>query len=167
MEDYQISQEDFRALVLSLAEMPQKVRRLVESLGEDERRWKPCADEFSATEGICHLRDIEEEGYAVRIRKLLNESEPFLSDLDGARLACERDYNNQNMMYALERFAHARSGNVAAVKDLSPDGLSRRGTFEGTGPITLGQLLSMMREHDEGHIQELENLCAHLSGANE
>lgn len=157
--------EDFQALVLWLEEMPQKVRRLVESLGEDERRWKPGEDEFSATENICHLRDIEEEGYAIRIRKLLHEGEPFLSDLDGARLAAERDYNNQDMLYALERFTHARSDNVAALKDLSPDGLSTRGTFEGVGPITLGQLLCMMREHDEGHIKDLKNLRARLSRA--
>lgn len=167
MDDHQMSPEEFEALVLSLEEMPQKVRRLVESLDERERSWKPRESEFSATENVCHLRDIEEEGYAVRIRKLLQESEPFLSDLDGARLALERDYNNQNIIDALERFAYVRSDNLAAVRDLSPDRLSNRGTFEGVGPVTLGQLLSMMREHDEGHIQELENLRARLSGVNE
>src|SRR5437870_1928117 len=101
MNDHQMSREEFQAIILLLEEMPRKVRRLVESLGEDESRWKPGLDEFSATENVCHLLDIEAEGYAVRIQKLLNESEPFLSDLDGARLARERDYNNQNMHHAL------------------------------------------------------------------
>lgn len=164
MDEHRMSVEEFQALVRTLEETPLKVRQLVESLGEGERRWKLVADEFSATESVCHLRDIEEEGYTVRIRRLLEESEPFLSDLDGARLARERDYNNQNMLDALERFARARSGNVAAVRDSQPEEINRHGLFEGVGPVTLGQLLSMMREHDEGHIKELENLHAHLSG---
>jgi hypothetical protein len=162
VDDHKWTREEFQALVFSLEEMPRKVLRLVESLGEGEKVWKPRADEFSATENVCHLRDIEEEGYAVRIRRLLEESEPFLSDLDGARLARERDYNSQNMNEALDRFARARSGNVAALRSLPPDGLNRRGTFEGTGTVTLGQLLLMMREHDDAHIRELENLRGRL-----
>lgn len=162
MNDHRMSREEFQALVLSLEETPRQVHQLVESLGEGERRWKPGPDEFSATESVCHLRDIEEEGYSVRIRRLLEESEPSLSDLDGARLARERDYNNQNMLDALNRFTDARSGNVAAVRDLSPDRLNHGGIFEGFGPVTIGQLLCMMRDHDEGHIKELKNLRALL-----
>jgi hypothetical protein len=154
--------EEFQALVHSLEEMPEKVWRLVAGLGQGEKVWKRRADEFSATENVCHLRDIEEEGYSIRIRRLLEETEPFLSDLDGARLACERDYNSQNMYEALDRFTRARSGNVAAVRSLPPDGLNRRGMFEGTGAVTLGRLLLMMREHDREHLKELESLRASL-----
>lgn len=163
MDGHTWTREEFQALVISLEAMPGKVRGLVESLGEGERSWKPQPDEFSATENVCHLRDIEEEGYSVRIRRLMEETEPFLSDLDGARLALERDYNSQNMLDALERFAEARSVNVAAVRELPPEKLSRRGNFEGTGAVTLGQLLLMMRQHDRSHLEELERLRARLS----
>jgi hypothetical protein len=162
VSNHELTREEFQALVLSLEEMPRKIMRLVENLGEGEKLWKPRADEFSATENVCHLRDIEEEGYSVRIRRLMEETEPFLSDLDGQALASERDYNSQNMYEALDRFTRARSGNVAAVKELPPDGLNRRGMFEGTGAVTLGQLLLMMREHDEAHLKELESLRASL-----
>jgi hypothetical protein len=167
MDEYKWTREDFQALVFSLEEMPRKVRRLVESLGEGEKVWKPQADEFSATENVCHLRDIEEEGYSVRIRRLMEEVEPFLSDLDGARLARERDYNSQNMNEALARFTSARSNNVAALRSMPPEGLNRRGQFEGTGAVTLGQLLLMMREHDAAHIRELEHLRGRLMGIDE
>jgi hypothetical protein len=166
MDGQSSAAEDFRALVLSLEEMPGRVRKLVAGLGESERGWKPQRDEFSATENVCHLRDIEEEGYCVRIRRLLEETEPALSDLDGARLAKERDYNNQDMLAALERFTNAREDNVAAIRSLPPESLNRSGTFEGAGAITLGQLLLMMREHDEGHLKELEGLRARLAGMN-
>lgn len=163
MDNQGMTREEFQSVVLSLEEMPQRVRQLVQGLGEGERVWKPAANEFSATENVCHLRDIEEEGYRVRIRRLVEESEPLLHDLDGARLARERDYNSQSMSDALERFARARMSNVAALRSLPPDGLERSGTFAGAGSITLAQLMMMMREHDEGHIKELESLRALLT----
>ena len=162
MDERGMTPEEFQSLVIFLEETPGRVRVLVENLGEGEKRWKPKEDEFSATENVCHLRDIEEEGYSVRIRKLLEETDPLLADLDGARLALERDYNRQNMFNALERFTSARSGNVAAVRSLPPEDLSRQGTFEGSGPITLAKLLLMMREHDRSHLTELESLRARL-----
>jgi hypothetical protein len=159
MNDGVMTREEFQALVASLEEMPGRVRSLVENLGEGQRIWKPRSGEFSATENICHLRDIEEEGYSVRIRRMMEEDEPYLHDLDGARLASERDYNSQNMKEALESFTRTRLGNVSLLRSLTPEGLKRRGTFEGTGALTLGQLLLMMREHDAAHIKELEELA--------
>ncbi len=158
MEDRQMTGEEFTELVRQLEEMPERVQLLVEGLAEEQRRWKPSDDEFSALENVCHLKDIEEEGYGVRIRKLLKEREPFLNDLDGARLAIERDYNHQDIVDALNRFTTARSGNVRAVKDLPLTELDRQGMFEGVGPVTLGRLLAMMHEHDSAHLEELTAL---------
>lgn len=163
VENHQMIDEEFQELVHSLEETPARVLALVSGMAEDAKRWKPTDEEFSATENVCHLRDLEQEGYALRIRKLMTESEPFLNDFDGARLAAERDYNNQSMKDALNVFARARLENVRAVKDLAPPELNRRGVFEGVGPVTLGQLLSMMREHDQSHIEELEALRRHLA----
>jgi hypothetical protein len=159
MKEYGIEAEEFQSLLCSLEEMPARVRGLVEGLSEDERVRKPAPEEFSATENVCHLRDIEEEGYSVRIRRLINETEPHLADLDGARLARERDYNSQSMWEALQSFTRARSQNVVALRQLPPESLQRGGTFEGAGRITLCQLLFMMQEHDAGHITELERLA--------
>ena len=38
-------------------------------------------------EHVCHLRDIEVEGYAPRLKRILSEDGPFLPDIDGRRLA--------------------------------------------------------------------------------
>jgi hypothetical protein len=46
-----------------LAETPSKVKRLLEGMGQSTLRSRPSPDEFSAVEQICHLRDIEREGY--------------------------------------------------------------------------------------------------------
>lgn len=145
-------------IATSLVRTLSEVRGLTGGFSEDQSKWKPPTGEFSVVENICHLRDIEVEGYAVRIRKILLEGQPFLMDLDGARMAKERDYNNQELDAALDAFAHAREECISTILGLSSEQLMRTGTLENTGSITLADLLEMMREHDAAHIAELNTL---------
>src|SRR5437764_1203189 len=140
------AEQEFKTLLDFLAETPQVVRQLSRELTTDELKIKPADNEFSFLENVCHLRDIEQEGYTVRIDKLLNEDEPVLPDIDGAKLAQGRDYNSQNFETGLKEFARLRERNVGALSNLSPENLSRMGTFEGAGKITLKRLAVMMRE---------------------
>ena len=158
-----MTETELQSLIAFLAETPTVVRQLVGELSADEARQRPAANEFSALEQACHLRDIEREGYAVRLRRLLSEAEPMLADINGARLARERDYQSQDFAAALEAFAQARSENMALIKTLAPDQLQLGGTLESVGRVTLAQLLEMMRAHDEEHCAELRTLGAWLS----
>jgi hypothetical protein len=153
---------EFQDLCASLAATPEKVRSLVDDLTDEELSWKPTDQDFSVLEHVCHLSDIEREGYAVRIEKLLNEEQPFLPDIDGGRLAAERKYNSQNLAPPLNAFSRSRKQNVHAVGDLPLDRLSRSGMFETVGPVTLGKLLSMMLEHDRDHLRALSDLRQRL-----
>jgi DinB superfamily len=153
-----MTEQDFQNVVSFLEEMPASIRRLTAGLARGELRWKPARDEFSALEQVCHLRDLEREGYAERIRKLLVENQPSLPDFDGSRIASERDYNNQDFESAFEDFALARAENVRVMKNLSPDQLTRGGVLEGVGAITLKELLLLMRDHDLSHRKELTDL---------
>ena len=152
------AEQEFKTLLDFLAETPQVVRQLSRKLTLDELKRKPADNEFSFLENVCHLRDIEQEGYTVRINRLLGEHEPVLPDIDGAKLAQGRDYNSQNFETGLEEFARLRERNVGALSNLSPENLSRMGTFEGAGKITLKRLAAMMREHDETHLAEFKEL---------
>jgi hypothetical protein len=149
---------ELQHLLEYLSETPRVVWQLAGALTEEDRRWRPSGAEFSVLENVCHLRDIEREGYAARIRRLLVEKEPLLPDIDGSRLARERDYNSHKMEAALDDFAGAREGNVAVLRSLTSDQLERAGVLETAGPITLSQLLRMMREHDEAHRKEIKEL---------
>lgn len=147
-----------------LAETPATLQRLVKSLPDEDWRRRVPGAEFSVLENIYHLLDIEREGYAVRIERLLREDGPVLPDIDGDRLARERDYNSQNIETALEAFGRAREGNISVLKSLSSDQLERRGTLEAVGPITLSELLRMMCAHDDAHRREIKELRDHFSG---
>ncbi len=157
-----MTQTELRALLAFLAATPEVVRQLAGALAAAGVRYKPAPTEFSALEQVCHLRDIEREGYAVRLRRLLAEDEPALPDIDGGKLARERDYQRQDFASALAAFTDARQENVALVETLAPEQLARAGLFEGVGRVTLTGVLAMMREHDEAHRVELLALSKRL-----
>lgn len=147
--------DDLQDIVDSLATTPETVASLVNRLSNRQLRFKNSPEEFSALENVCHLRDIEIEGYGERIVRILNENEPLLPDVDGGRLAVERDYNSQSLELFLQDFALARGRNIELLKGLSASQLKREGTLEGVGIISLQTLLQMMRDHDDDHIREL------------
>jgi hypothetical protein len=132
------------------------------SFTDSELRFKNSPDEFSALENVCHLRDLEVAGYAARIRQMIEEANPTLADFDGARVAAESEYNNEQAELALESFSRARKGNVALFRNLSDDELQRQGELAGVGRITLQRLAEMMSEHDEGHLDEVRALRQQL-----
>ncbi len=153
-----MNKQNLENLAEVLEEMPEFIRRLTIGLSLEELKRKPTKKEFSILEHIWHLRDIEQEGYAARIGKLLTENQPLLKDIDGDKLAEERDYNNLNFATGFEEFCQARKNNVRQIKDLTLEQLNRVGTLENVGAITLGQLLMKLLEHDEEHRQTLEKL---------
>jgi hypothetical protein len=156
--------QEFHKLIEFLEETPETVKRLTIDLSERDLRWKPSEGEFSILEQVCHLRDLEREGYAARIRKLLAENKPSLPDFDGGRFAWERDYNSQDFETALQDFEGARKENINVAGTLSSDQLNLSGVLEGVGEITLARLFMLMREHDESHREEIGDLKERLSG---
>jgi hypothetical protein len=159
-----MTDQEFHELIDFLEETPEMVRRLTIDMSEGNLKWKPSESEFSALEQVCHLRDLEREGYGVRIRKLLTEHQPSLPDFDGGRLAVERDYNQQNFETALQVFTGARKENIGVAGTLSSDKLNSGGVLEGVGEITLARLFMLMREHDQSHLEELRALRERLPG---
>jgi hypothetical protein len=153
-----MKETEFQDIITFLEETPESIRQLTAGLADGELRWKPDAGEFSALEQVCHLRDLEREGYGVRIEKLLTKTEPRLPDFEGGRIARERAYNTQDFERAFQAFSLARSRNIRALKSLTPEELNLGGVLEGVGPITLKKLCLLMLEHDQSHREELRAL---------
>jgi hypothetical protein len=161
-EERNADQADFTALLDFLHKTANELAKLTDGLSMDEFRLKTSESEFSALENLCHLRDLELEGYTSRIKRILNEGDPALTDFDGARVAAESSYNDEQPELALQRFQTARSENLQTLKTLTEEQLERSGKLEGVGNITLRRLAEMMCEHDEGHIEDLRVLRQRL-----
>src|SRR5258707_15274164 len=101
-----------------LEQTPDRVRALIEGRSEEELSFKPAPDAFSLRENVLHLRDIDVEGYEVRIAGLLAERGPYaFPDIDAAALARERNYNIQPVAPALEDFASSRARSIARLRE--------------------------------------------------
>src|SRR5436189_609918 len=141
-----------------LADFPKRVASLIGGVLDTKEKASP--GEWAIVENVCHLRDIESEGYSVRIDQLLHEDDPLLRDLNGNQLAIERRYIEDDCDAALRAFANARAQSVSLLRNADERAFAREGTFENAGRITLAQLVTKMREHDAGHLHDIALLVA-------
>lgn len=144
--------------ISELGDLPRFLRQFFLQTGASFRKIRPAGGGFSLTEQICHLRDLEQQGYLVRIQRVLQEDRPDLAKFDGEKVAKESDYLSQDTAAALESFEQARNASITLLAQLTEDQLLRRGRFGTFGMITMKQLIEMMLEHDRSHKAELESL---------
>jgi hypothetical protein len=155
-----MTSKEFYEICDFLGETPSSIEMVIKSLSESEVRHKPDEQDFSVLEHICHMRDIEGEGYRPRIQRLLAEDNPFLPDIDGDRLALERGYNSQEIASAFEEFSRFRAENLRVLRSVPLDKLESVGILENVGAISLAKLILMMLEHDDEHLQTINKWIA-------
>jgi hypothetical protein len=158
-----MNRRELETLLLTLESTPALVARAAEGLKPSQVRQVPATGCFSLIEHVWHLADIEREGYGARIRRILCENEPLLSDFDGERIAREREYIKRDLAEGLAALAAARARNVAKLRRIRNSEWKRRGVQDGVGPITLEDVPRMMAAHDRSHTNEIANLMAHLT----
>jgi hypothetical protein len=137
--------------------MPEFLDAALEAVGSEQAGWRPPGAEFSLLEHACHLRDLEREGYLVRVRRMLGEDGPALASFDGAAVARERDYAGQDPRIAAQEFAAARHELTGLLAPLTSRDLAREATFAGRR-VRFADVVAMMVEHDREHRVEIERL---------
>lgn len=123
------------------------------------------SEPLTAIEQICHVRDVEIDGYHVRFQRTLSEHNPTLASLDAEALAQERSYATANADAVFRSIRAARSQTLAVVSGLSEDELARPAVFEGYGAVNLRGLIHFLCSHDQQHIAGLQWLLGKLMSA--
>jgi hypothetical protein len=121
--------------------------------------------EFCVAEHVCHLRDVERDGFTPRIHSVIDEDDPLLFGFDGAGVAAASDYRSENTLDALNAFLEARRENTAAVRDVAEADFARVGHYEGGPPITLDAIVAGMLDHDRDHLDRLRPMLARAEAA--
>ena len=142
-----------------LARTPEAVREAFAGMDAGKLRRKPKPSLFSPLEDVWHLRDIEKEGYLVRIGRILSENVPVLEDLDGDRMAIERRYNELELSPAIAGFAAARAESLELLKGLPTEAWMRQAHF-ANHVIDLRALIGTMVDHDHGHLSSIRGVYA-------
>jgi hypothetical protein len=155
----------------ALAAFPDQLEAHYAAVPAEFSGWTPPAwdgipsERFTALEQVCHVRDIEIDGYHVRIRRILQETNPTLASIDSERLAVERGYASSNASQTLAAFRAARAQTISMIRQISPEQLARTGTFEGYGALSLRSLLHYLCSHDQQHLAGLQWLMGKIEAA--
>jgi len=160
-----MNRRQLETLLVTLESTPALLQRASFGLSSEQALRRPAGGGFSLLENIWHLADLEREGFGVRIRRLLSEEDPSLSNFDGDRIARERRYQDRNLGEGLAAFAAARARNLERLRSASPSDWKRRGAQEGVGHISLADIPRRMAEHDLSHTRDVAELLAEIRGS--
>jgi hypothetical protein len=146
------------ATLQALACFPDRLEAFYAAVPARRTHWTPPSwdgipsESLTAIEQVCHVRDIEIDGYQVRIERALAERNPTLPSLDTYELAKTRGYSRQNPAEALAVFRNARRRTVERIAGLDAASLERRALFEGYGWVTVRGLVHYLCSHDQQHL---------------
>lgn len=146
---------DQQALNAVLESMPDFLADVFGGISDAEACRPLPDDSFSPVEHCWHMADLEREGFAVRIRRLLAEPKPRLEDFNGGRLAAERQYKHKSLAGGIAAFREARRDNLALLQTIQSEAWARQGEQEGVGTVMLCDIPVMMAEHDAEHKKEI------------
>ena len=135
---------------------------------------RPDSVNWSPTEIVCHLRDVEEL-FQVRFHTILALDAPTIlvvgaspddlarwriaatasHPLDQERWAEDRQYRRQDPHLALAAFRRRRGDTVALLRGLSAAEWERVGIHPSRGRLTLGDWVTSLTGHDDNHVAQL------------
>ena len=146
----------------ALADFPDQLEAHFAAFAPEFVHWTPPSwdgvpsEALTALEQLCHVRDIEVDGYHVRIRRTLSEPTPTLASIDTDALVRERAYARDEPARVLAAFRAARAQTLEMIAGLSDAQLARAAVFEGYGPLTLRSLVHYLCSHDQQHLAGLQ-----------
>lgn len=155
----------------ALAAFPDALERHYAAFPREFVHWTPPSwvgvpsEPFTAIEQVCHVRDIEVEGYQVRFRRTLTEESPFLPSIDSEPIAKTRNYGGADVAQVFASFRTARAETLTMLRAVDAAGFERRADFEGYGAVTLRGLVHFLCSHDQQHLSGLQWLLGKIARA--
>lgn len=151
----------------ALAKFPAQLEAFYRAIPAASTRWSPRSwdgipsEPFNPIEQICHVRDIEIDGYQIRFRRTLTEDNPRLSTIDGLALARERAYVQADADKVFAAFRAARLETVDLLAGVADMQWQRPAIFEEHG-TTLRSLVHFLCSHDQQHLAGLQWLLGKI-----
>ena len=151
------------AFVAILRSTPAALDTLTSGLSGSAWVMHPEENEWSLTEIICHLRDVEIEVNLPRFSKVLDESNPFIAGQDTDPWVDERQYRDQDGPAALADFIAARIHLLDILDGLSLENWNRAARHAIFGPTDLKEMANIISGHDQLHIKQIHSLLPNHS----
>jgi hypothetical protein len=157
-----------RTTLEALAAFPAQLEAHYAAIPDAWRHWAPPSwdgvpsEALTAIEQVCHVRDIEVDGYQLRIARTLAEDLPLLASIDTDALVVERRYGEADAAAVLADFRAARIRTLDLLAGLDAAQYARTAEFEGYGAVTLRGLVHYLCSHDQQHLAGLQWLLGKI-----
>jgi len=155
MKYMKLNQREKKNFLADLEAMPDFLVGAFADLPQSDLTMSGPNESFCPVEHVSHLADLEQQGFAIRIRRLQAGGNPQLPDFDGGSVAREGNYKARSLDEGITSFRAARSDNIAAFRKLAPADWLNVGDQDGVGSVSLCDIPAMMAEHDEIHRREI------------
>jgi len=155
----------------ALARFPAQLEAFYGAIPAACTRWSPqswdgiLSEPFNPIEQICHVRDIEIDGYQMRLRRTLTEHNPHLATIDGFALARERAYLEADADKVFAAFRAARLETVGLLASLHDEQWERPAIFDDYGALTVRSLVHFLCSHDQQHLAGLQWLLGKIAAS--
>jgi hypothetical protein len=157
-----------------LARTPDEIDEALQARSADLLTRRPDSSSWSATEIVCHLRDVEEL-FRIRFHTILALDDPKIltlsadpedlaawgiggavaHPLDPDRWADDRLYARDDPRHALTGFRRQRQDTLALLDSLSRAQWLRGGIHSQRGRLTLAEWVASLASHDDNHVDQL------------
>ncbi|MCC7361341.1 MAG: DinB family protein [Anaerolineales bacterium] len=121
---------------------------------------RPAPGEWSLTEIVCHLRDVEREVNLPRLHAVVEQDNPFLAGADTDPWAIERNYAAQSGPQALADFSRSRQETIAYLRRQPAATWQRTARHAIFGPTLLVEIAGWMLDHDRLHLAQVHTTRA-------
>lgn len=142
----------------TLAQTPSILKSMLAAATQEVLSWKPSPERWSITEVLAHLLDMEVNALRLRARRIVEEKNPLLENIDQVAAAADKNYVAQGPWETLEKFRQEREQSLAWFRQVPADALQRAGQHAEIGTITLENLLNQWAFHDLGHVRQVAEL---------
>lgn len=146
------------ALVNILRATPAALSSMTSALTAEAWTQQPAPGEWSLSEVICHLRDVDREVDFPRLEKIIQEDNPFISGEITDTWAEERQYYLQDGPQALHDFVQARMLLIGLMENIDADAWRRPARHAIFGPSVFEEMVRFMVTHDRTHLGQCYQL---------
>jgi FMN phosphatase YigB (HAD superfamily) len=128
---------------------------LTQNINPDHWTMHPDPKEWSPLETLCHLRDSERNIQRPRLKKIVAEENPFISQPPPPFGPGERDISAEQGDEARYAFWQERCETLTFLSSLQPEDWERPARHSIFGPTTLLEMAHFTARHDHLHISQL------------
>jgi len=143
------------SLLARLRGLPAAVDTLTRGLVAAALRRRLADGEWSITEILCHIRDVDKEVNAPRFQQILTETAPFLPGIVTDHWVEERGSQSEDGRESLAGLIQARQALLEILEPLPAQEWQRPARHAIFGPTNLAELVGFLTVHDRAHIQQI------------